>query len=96
MVTRRPSDPVTIAQAADELLSINGVEASFVVARRADDIVGISARSLGEINVQLVMEALGGGGHLSNAATQLSGVTVETAILDLEDAIEEQFKRSEE
>ncbi len=88
-------DPVTIAQAADELLSINGVEASFVVARRADDVVGISARSLGEINVQLVMEALGGGGHLSNAAVQLSGVTVEDAILDLEDAIEEQFKRSE-
>ncbi|GGB09504.1 DHH family phosphoesterase [Macrococcus hajekii] len=89
-------DPVTIAQTADELLSINGVEASFVVARRADDIVGISARSLGEINVQLVMEALGGGGHLSNAATQLKGISIETALLDLEDAIAEQFRRSEE
>ncbi|TDM02183.1 DHH family phosphoesterase [Macrococcus carouselicus] len=88
-------DPVTIAQTADELLSINGVEAAFVVARRADDKIGISARSLGEINVQLVMEALGGGGHLSNAATQLSGISVETAILDLEDVIDEQFKRSE-
>ncbi len=87
--------PVVVAQAADELLSIDGVEASFVVARRDEDLVGISARSLGEINVQLVMEALGGGGHLSNAAVQLRDVSVGTAIDQLEEVIAEQFSRSE-
>lgn len=88
--------PVTVAQAADELLSLDGVEASFVVAKRADDIVGISARSLGEINVQLVMEALGGGGHLSNAATQLEQTSIEQALERLNNVIQEQFNRSEE
>lgn len=89
-------NPVTVAQAADELLSLDGVEASFVLARRADDIVGISARSLGDVNVQLVMEAMGGGGHLSNAATQLKDYTVEQALIQLEEVINHQFLRSEE
>lgn len=76
--------PVTVAQAADELLSLDGVEASYVVAKREDDVIGISARSLGEFNVQLTMEALGGGGHLTNAATQMKDVTVEQAIEQLQ------------
>ena len=50
---------------------MQGVAASFVIASRADGKIGISARSLGELNVQLVMEELGGGGHLTNAACQL-------------------------
>ncbi|MHD0396271.1 DHH family phosphoesterase [Staphylococcus simulans] len=87
--------PVTVAQAADELLSLDGVEASYVVARREDDLVGISARSLGSINVQLTMEALGGGGHLTNAATQIKGVTVDEAVEQLQQAIDEQISRSE-
>lgn len=62
---------VMLAQSADLLLTIKGIEASFVVGRLSDDIVGISARSLGNKNVQLVMENMGGGGHLSNAATQI-------------------------
>ncbi|HEC2145514.1 TPA: DHH family phosphoesterase [Staphylococcus delphini] len=88
--------PVTVAQAADELLSLDGVEAAYVVARREENLVGMSARSLGEFNVQLTMEALGGGGHLTNAATQLEGVTVETAIEKLQQAINEQLDRSDE
>ena len=87
--------PVTVAQAADELLSLDGVEASYVVARREDSLVGMSARSLGAVNVQLTMEALGGGGHLTNAATQLKDVTVEEAIEQLQQAITEQMSRSE-
>jgi c-di-AMP phosphodiesterase-like protein len=87
--------PVTVAQAADELLSLDGVEASYVVARREDSLVGMSARSLGAVNVQLTMEALGGGGHLTNAATQLKDVTVEEAIEQLQQAITEQMNRSE-
>ncbi|CRV27942.1 DHH family phosphoesterase [Staphylococcus saprophyticus] len=87
--------PVTVAQAADELLSLDGVEASYVIARREDNVVGMSARSLGAVNVQLTMEALGGGGHLTNAATQLKDVTVDEAIEKLQQAITEQMSRSE-
>ena len=87
--------PVTVAQAADELLSLDGVDASYVVAKREDNVVGMSARSLGAVNVQLTMEALGGGGHLTNAATQIKGVTVEQAIEQLQEAITEQMSRSE-
>ena len=88
--------PVTVAQAADELLSLEGIEASYVVAKREDNLIGISARSLGSINVQLTMEALGGGGHLTNAATQLKGLSIEEAIEQLQQAITEQMSRSED
>ncbi|PNZ08579.1 hypothetical protein CD144_04100 [Staphylococcus equorum subsp. linens] len=87
--------PVTVAQAADELLSLDGVEASYVIARREDNLIGMSARSLGTVNVQLTMEALGGGGHLTNAATQMKDVTVDEAIEKLQQAITEQMSRSE-
>lgn len=60
-----------IAQVADTLLNMTDVVASFVVSERPDGLVGISARSLGRMNVQVVMERLGGGGHLTNAAVQL-------------------------
>ncbi|WP_305067540.1 DHH family phosphoesterase [Marinilactibacillus sp. Marseille-P9653] len=69
--------PVTSAQTADTMLSISGVEAAFVITKRSDDMVGISARSLGKINVQIIMERMGGGGHLSNAATQIDGKSVQ-------------------
>ncbi|KKK36853.1 hypothetical protein WQ57_17015 [Mesobacillus campisalis] len=83
------SDNVLIAQAADTLLTMDGVSASFVIANRPDGLVGISARSLGEVNVQIVMESLNGGGHLSNAATQLPDSTVEEAEKALQNAIAE-------
>ncbi|WP_096202906.1 DHH family phosphoesterase [Bacillus sp. FJAT-45350] len=70
---------VLIAQAADTLLTMNEVVASFVISYRKDKRVSISARSLGEVNVQLIMEKLNGGGHLTNAATQIEGVTIEEA-----------------
>ena len=88
--------PVPVAQAADELLSLEGIEASYVVAKREDNLIGISARSLGSINVQLTMEALGGGGHLTNAATQIKDVTIDEAIEQLQQAITEQLSRSED
>jgi c-di-AMP phosphodiesterase-like protein len=75
----QPVTQLLIAQAADTLLNMSGVRASFVVAMRTDGLVGISARSLGQINVQVVMERLGGGGHLSNAACQLQGSLQEVA-----------------
>lgn len=73
-----PDIRITSAQAADELLSIQGVSASFVIFPTGNS-VNVSARSLGEINVQLIMEALGGGGHLTMAGAQLTGVTVQQA-----------------
>ena len=80
---------VLIAQTADTLLSMENVEASFVVSKRPDDTIGISARSLGRINVQIIMESLEGGGHLTNAATQLNGVSIEDAEQQLLEAIQE-------
>jgi c-di-AMP phosphodiesterase-like protein len=78
---------VLIAQTADILLTMKGVSASFVVAKKDNGIVGISARSLGDINVQLIMEKLGGGGHLTNAACQLQIGTIEEAMEQLKQAI---------
>ncbi len=69
---------VLASQAADELLSIQGVEASFVLYLEETG-VGISARSMGNVNVQVIMEQLGGGGHQTMAATQLKGCTIQEA-----------------
>ena len=66
------------AQAADELLGIQGVNASFVM-YPAGGGINISARSLGSVNVQVIMEALGGGGHQTMAGAQLPDVTMEEA-----------------
>jgi c-di-AMP phosphodiesterase-like protein len=82
-------DQVLIAQAADTLLTLDGVIASFVISKRSEEQIGISARSLGDINVQVIMENLRGGGHLTNAATQLSGITIEEAEAQLKQAIDE-------
>lgn len=73
----RVYDPVTAAQAADMLLQMDGIDASFVISRRSSTMVGVSARSLGDFNVQVIMEQMGGGGHLANAATQVTGKSVE-------------------
>ncbi len=67
---------VTAAQAADELLGLQDVKASFVV-YPADGNINISARSLGDINVQLVMEQLGGGGHQTMAGAQIERDSIE-------------------
>ena len=88
-------DPIITAQAADTALDLENVGASFAVTRRSQDTIGISARSMGKINVQIIMEKLGGGGHLSNAATQIKGVTIEEAKQKLLDAIDEYEKENE-
>ena len=89
-------NPIILAQAADTLLTMNGVKASFVVALRKDGQVGVSARSLGEINVQVIMERMNGGGHLTNAATQLEDTTMEQVVEQLRDIIEEYFEGGDE
>lgn len=87
---------VLIAQTADILLTMQGISASFVVAKRDDGRVGISARSLGELNVQVVMEELGGGGHLTNSACQLSVDTIDEAITMLKDVLNQYVERGNE
>lgn len=88
-VSDAKNDDVRIvsSQAADELLNIAGVKASFVLFS-ADSVVNISARSLGDINVQIIMEALGGGGHQTMAAAQLKEKTIDDAKVRLLQAID--------
>ncbi|MFA9556262.1 DHH family phosphoesterase [Evansella sp. AB-rgal1] len=81
-----------IAQAADTLLTMNNVIASFVISKLADGRISISARSLGEMNVQVIMENMGGGGHLTNAATQLEDMELDEAEDLLKDKIDDYFK----
>lgn len=69
-------DPVTAAKTADTLLSMAGIQAAFVMTVREDGLIGVSARSDGSINVQKIMEALGGGGHFTNAAAQFKDKTL--------------------
>lgn len=88
-------DPIITAQAADTALSLEHVDASFALTRRSKDAVGISARSMGNVNVQVIMEKLGGGGHLSNAATQLKGITIEEAKVKLLEAVNDYLKENE-
>lgn len=80
---------VVAAQTADMMLSMENIDASFVVTKRNDGRIGISARSLGNKNVQRVMEKMGGGGHLSNAATQLTDMSIQEAIEQLKIVIQE-------
>ena len=84
-----PQDRVIIAQAADELLNISGVEVSFVVSPTPDGGANISARSIGDINVQVIMEKLGGGGNRSAAACQIPNTTLRDAVNSLFAAIDE-------
>lgn len=69
---------IASAQAADELLSIQGVKASFVLYRTGSD-VNISARSLGDVNVQVILEEFGGGGHFTMAGAQIKNMTMSDA-----------------
>ena len=78
------------SQAADEMLNIEGVKASFVIYENRDGI-NISARSYGEVNVQLIMEAFGGGGHQTMAACQIESVSLQDAMNMLKVEIDEYF-----
>jgi c-di-AMP phosphodiesterase-like protein len=82
---------VVAPQAADELLGISGVDASFVI-YESNGTVYFSARSLGAMNVQVIMEKLGGGGHQTMAGAQLEGVSLESARQSLLEAIDQHIK----
>ena len=82
------------AQAADELLTIEGVSASVVMFKTPAG-VSFSARSLGGMNVQVIMEALGGGGHQTMAGAQMQDVTPQEAAVALKNAIDKYFDDAE-
>ena len=88
-----PEARVAIAQAANDLLTIQNVEASFVAVQVGTG-VNISARSLGAVNVQVIMESLGGGGHQTMAAAQLKHITPEAARARIQTAID-QYRESQ-
>ena len=85
---------ITCAKAADELLTINNITASFVLGIQGDKVY-ISGRSVGDINVQVILEKLGGGGHISVAGAQLEGVSLEDAKSELIERINEYFTEEE-
>lgn len=85
---------VVIAQAADELLTVKKIEASFVLGEK-DGTIFISARSLGKINVHVLMEKLGGGGHIDIAGAQLEGVSIKEAYMKVHEIIEEYLREEE-
>lgn len=88
-------EKVQLAQAADELLNVQHIKATFAIGRIDDQHIGISARSLGEVNVQTLMEQLGGGGHLNTAATQLTGTDIYDIVQQLKKILEKELEESE-
>ena len=87
-------DTVIIAKAADELLNISGICVSFVIGKVNEDIY-ISGRSLGDINVQIVLEALGGGGHMNIAGAKVENMSVNEVINQLEESIQKYLRMGE-
>ena len=92
---RGADDRVAAAREADKLLNVKGVHASFALIV-VGEVVHISGRSDGSVNVQLILERLGGGGRFDSAGAALSGVSLENARNDLHDAIADYFKELEE
>lgn len=84
-------DTVIVAKSADELLNLSGINVSFVLAQVNEDVY-ISGRSVGEINVQVVLEALGGGGHMNIAGAKVSNAQIEDVIYDLKETIKKYLK----
>lgn len=83
---------ITIAQTADTLLTINKVRASFVIGKNNQGVVMVSARSLGDVNVQVIMEEMNGGGHLTNAATQVHNMSLEEVEKLLKEKIDNYYE----
>lgn len=91
-VSRQPVGRIIAAQAADELLNIMGIDTSFVVAPDGDK-VNLSARSMGDTNVQVILEKLGGGGNAAAAGGQVSGKSVDEVAQELKEAIDQYFEK---
>ena len=88
------SPTVVASQAANELLNIDSVKATFVLTDYQNKIF-ISARAIDEVNVQLIMEKMGGGGHINMAGAQLPGATIDEAIGQLKETIDQMIKEGD-
>lgn len=88
------SPTIVGAQAANELLNIKGIKASFVFTDY-QDMIHISARSIDEVNVQVIMEKLGGGGHMNVAACQLEGISIDDAMGKLKELLDKMIEEGE-
>ena len=85
-------DRTMLAKISDKQLTISGVEAAFTIGRISDTQIGVSARSLGDsINVQTIMEQLGGGGHFNSAASQIKGSTVDEVDRELREILRVEY-----
>ena len=91
-VSRQPVGRIIAAQAADELLNIMGIDTSFVIAPEGDK-VNLAARSMGDTNVQVILEKLGGGGNAAAAGGQVSGKSVDEVAQELKEAIDQYFEK---
>ncbi len=89
-----PNAQLVAAQAADNLLNIKGITASIVLCSTPEGIM-ISGRSLGSINMQVILEKLGGGGHLTMAGAQLDNITMKEARQRVVEAINEYLKEGD-
>ena len=89
-----PSPTIVCAQAANELLEIKGIKAS-VVMTEYHGLIYLSARSIDEVNVQVMMEKLGGGGHRTIAGAQLSGISMEEAKDRVKAVIDEMLQKGD-
>lgn len=87
-------DNILAAQAADELLNITGIQASFVLVKIKSEVL-ISARSFGDVNVQIILEALGGGGHITMAGAKIKSSSIEDVLIELNQAIDKYLREGE-
>ncbi|WP_173267082.1 DHH family phosphoesterase [Streptococcus sp. 714] len=88
-------DTVVISKAADAMLAMSGIEASFVLAKNTQGFISISARSRSKLNVQRIMEELGGGGHFNLAAAQIKDLTLSEAGEKLTEIVLNEIKEKE-
>ena len=88
-IISRMTSSMELAEVAEELLTFEDVKASYVVGKLDDNTIGVSARSLGEIDVSKVMKKMGGGGHMSNAATQIKDKTLKEVKQEIMDIVSE-------
>ncbi|MGT2845858.1 DHH family phosphoesterase [Streptococcus massiliensis] len=87
---------VTISKAADSMLAMSGIEASFVISRTSEGNVSVSARSRSKVNVQRIMEEMGGGGHFNLAAAQIEGRTIDDIARELTELIVSEVTKDKE
>jgi cyclic-di-AMP phosphodiesterase len=89
-------DRILLAQASEAALQINGIDAAFTIARITSDAVGVSARSYQNVNVQMIMELIGGGGHLNSAAAQIKNESISGVLNKLKEIVEMEYGLGDE